>query len=176
MNHKDISDNYLLFYKGPISIDLISFMANYLKILLKKEDCSIVKRVFQIFIELTQNVSYYSAEIYEFCGNVKCGIGWFGIKETKDSYYISTGNVILKEHEEKLRKNCNEINSLDEEQLRILKRKTRGQSLIRDVGAHIGLIQSSLISRNKLNYNIESINDKYSFFEIEVKINKFNND
>lgn len=175
MKHKDICDNYLMFYKGPLSIDLISFMANYLKNLLKNEEYSIVKRIFQIFIELTQNVSYYSAESVEICKNMKCGVGWFGIKETKDSYLISTGNLILKEHEEKLRKNCNEINSLDEDKLRILKRKTRSQSLIRDVGAHIGLIQSSLISRNKLNYYIESVNDKFSFFEIEVKINKFSN-
>jgi len=175
MKHKDITDNYLFFYKGPISIDLISFMGNYLKSLLRNEEYSIIKRVFHIFIELTQNVSYYSAETIEMCNEMKCGVGWFGIKETNESYFISTGNLIFKEHEEKLKNNCSEINSLNEEQLRILKRKTRSQSLVRDVGAHIGLIQSSLLSKNKLNFNIESIDDKYSFFEIEVKINKFIN-
>jgi len=44
--------------------------------------------------------------------------------------------------------------------------------MVRDVGAHIGLIQTSLTSGSKLEFEIESIDKSYSFFTISTKIVK----
>jgi hypothetical protein len=70
-------------------------------------------------------------------------------------------------------KNSTEINSLGEEELRELKRKTRSQASQRDIGAHIGLIQTGLITRNALELSIEHIDEKFSFFTITAKVNKY---
>ncbi|MBP1669930.1 MAG: hypothetical protein H6Q21_2296, partial [Bacteroidetes bacterium] len=72
----------------------------------------------------------------------------------------------------KLTSYCQEINGLHEEELRELKRKTRAQAMVRDVGAHIGLIQTSLTSGCKLDFSIEPMNKVHSFFTISTIVYK----
>ena len=160
-------------YHGPMNIELISFMANFLKDMVVA-DRKVIKRLFKVFIELTQNVSYYSAQVRE-CLNkseARRGVGWFYINENSETFTIATGNLIANQHAPVLQKNCVEINKLSEEELRDLKRRTRMESDIRDIGAHIGLIHTGLISGNKLNAKITPVDDEHSFFTIEILIKK----
>ena len=163
--------NCLLTYQGPITVNLVSFLGNYIKSFINY-DTKVLVKLFKIYIELTQNVSYYSAETKEVKNGVNCGVGWFTLQEYDDSYRITTGNRILKTDAQKLIQYCNEINVLKEDELRELKRKTRAQAMVRDVGAHIGLIQTSLTSGNKLDFSIEPINRSQSFFIISTKVIK----
>jgi len=168
---EEYQQNCLLTYQGPITVNLVSFLGNYVKSFINYET-KVLVRLFKIFIELTQNISYYSAETKEVKNGVNCGVGWFTLQEFDDSFRITTGNRILKTDADKLINYCNEINVLNEEELRELKRKTRAQALVRDVGAHIGLIQTSLTSGSKLDYSIEPISKVHSFFIISTKVLK----
>ncbi|MBN1413683.1 MAG: SiaB family protein kinase [Bacteroidales bacterium] len=168
---EEYRQNSLITYEGPITVNLVSFLGNYIKSFIDFDN-KVLVRLFKIYIELTQNVSYYSAETMQVKNGVNCGVGWFVLQELKDSFRITTGNKILKTDAAKLISYCNEINGLNEEELRELKRKTRAQAMVRDVGAHIGLIQTSLTSGNKLDYNIDAINKLYSFFTISTKVIK----
>jgi len=161
----------IISFKGPLTVGLLSFVGNSLKSIIKAEH-SLEKRIFRIFIELTQNVSYYSAEVVQVEKGIKSGVGWFVIKENSNHYVVTTGNLIIREDGFKLIRNCNEINSQNEKELRELKRRTRSQAIERDVGAHIGLIQTSLLSGGKLNYKVTELDDKHSFFTISVNIEK----
>ncbi|NJK84956.1 MAG: hypothetical protein HC906_02260 [Bacteroidales bacterium] len=96
----------------------------------------------------------------------------FPIKDCGTYFTIKTGNLIQRVDGDKLRTNCDEINSLNELQLRELKRKTRGLAMVRDVGAHIGLIQTSLLSKSKITYEVFEMNENHSFFTISVNIEK----
>lgn len=165
-----LQDN-LISYHGPINIDLISFISNYLKQHIRA-NTTIVGRIYKVLIELMQNVSYYSADQFSNVRSYGSGIGWFRVDEKEDCYMISTGNRILKEHGPILIKNSDEINALDENKLRDLKRRTRSQASIRDIGAHIGLIQTGLITGNELKLKIEPIDSHYSFFIISACVNK----
>ncbi len=136
------------------------------------EDAKIIGRVYKVFIELTQNVSYYSAQQHNTSRTFGSGIGWFRIDESEDSYTIRTGNRIFKEHGPILVKNSVEINSLEEDALRALKRRTRSQANKRDIGAHIGLIQTGLITGNQIEIKIDDIDEKHSFFTITAKVDK----
>lgn len=169
------SKNNIFSYHGPISIDMISFMAKYLKEMVVA-DKKVLTRLFKVFIELTQNVSYYSAQVNEnrTYPDSRRGVGWFTIEEYENEYIISTGNLVLSEHKPILINNCVEINSLNEEELRELKRKTRTQACTRDIGAHIGLIQTGLISSNPLKVEFSEVDEKHSFFIIKVTIDKNN--
>jgi hypothetical protein len=163
----------ILSYHGPLNIDFISFSANYIRDMIQA-DPRITKKIFKVFIELVQNVSYYSAQVRE---NEKKpdsrrGIGWYYIDELEDHYLLSTGNLISKSHGPILEKNCREINSLNESELRDLKRKTRSQADIKDIGAHIGLIHTGLMSDAPLDIKITPIDDEHSFFRIKVIIEK----
>jgi hypothetical protein len=158
-------------FKGPLTVGLLSYIGNSLRSVLKVGH-ALEKRIFRIFIELTQNVSYYSAEVAEVEKGIKSGVGWFVIKESNNHFVVSTGNLIIRSDGFKLIRNCDEINALNEKELRDLKRRTRSQAIERDVGAHIGLIQTSLLSGSKLNYKITELDKEHSFFTISVDVEK----
>lgn len=166
----NVKDN-LLSYHGPINIDLVSFMSNYIKNHIEASS-HVVSKIYKVLIELMQNVSYYSANQFSSLRSFGSGIGMFRIDEGDDHFKICTGNVILKEHGPILMKNISEINELTEENLRKLKRRTRSQASIRDIGAHIGLIQTGLITGNKIELSINTYDEKHAFFTICAKVNK----
>ena len=161
----------IISFRGPLTVGLLSYVGNSLRSIISVGH-SLEKRLFSIFIELTQNVSYYSAEAFEVEKGVRSGVGWFVIKESNSHYVVTTGNLIIRDDGFKLIRNCDEINALNEKELRDLKRKTRSQAIERDVGAHIGLIQTSLLSGSKLNYEVTELDNKHSFFTISVNIKK----
>ncbi len=165
------TDKSLLFFYGPINIELVAFLGNYLKNHIKDE-ILIVNKVHRIFVELVQNVSYYSADQFDKNRTFGTGIGEFKVNLVNSSYHISTKNFIKKTDGEVLKKNCREINSLNENDLRELKRKTRGMASVKDIGAHIGLIKTGLISQNPLNISIDPHDDAISIFRLTAIIDR----
>lgn len=166
--------NNLIAYHGPISLNLTSFVGNYMKNLVNA-DQKVITRIFKVFIELVQNVSNYSAQVNDKLldeHDKRNGIGWFSIDENDSVFKITTGNLINKEHGPILLKNCDQINSLTEEELRELKRQTRKQASIRDIGAHIGLIHTGLITNNPLDIEVSPVDDEHSFFRITAQVSK----
>jgi hypothetical protein len=61
---------------------------------------------------------------------------------------------------------------MDEESLKTLKRKTRAEAMVRDTNAQIGLIQTGLISGNKLDFEISANENGIGFFRISAVISK----
>ena len=168
---KEYQERSLLIYQGVFTVNLISILGNHIR-LLPGHDALLMQHVFKVFIELSQNVSYYSYRTLELKEGVLCGIGWVSIQETDTTYRITTGNPIRPEHGPKLENYCKEINGLDEEALKTLKRKTRAQAMMRDTNAQIGLIQIGLLSGSKLDFDITAVNEHESFFRISATINK----
>jgi hypothetical protein len=164
-------ENSLLIYKGAFTVNLISILGNQIR-LLPEIDFRIVQKLFRIFMELTQNVSYYSAEVVNVKSGVSCGSGWVTIQNFDDYLKITTGNRIKPEHGPRLIQYCNEINDFDSEQLRKLKREIRSQALERDTGAQIGLIQTSIVSGNKLEFKIFSEDAENDYFVISAITSK----
>ncbi|MCG8698993.1 MAG: SiaB family protein kinase [Bacteroidales bacterium] len=168
---KSTYSNNILAFNGPLNLDMVSTLANYTKRLINS-DLSIKQKVFRIFIELVQNVSFYSAKTYELESHRRVGAGWCEVNDTSEYYLIKTGNLILHQHVEILEKNCIEINSKNFEELRELKRQTRKKAPIKDIGAHIGLIQTVILSGNAVKIETEKIDNEYSFFTIEARVDK----
>jgi hypothetical protein len=164
-------ENSLLIYKGAFTVNLISILGNQIR-LLPEIDFRIVQKLFRIFMELTQNVSYYSAEVVNVKSGASCGSGWVTVQNFDGYMRVTTGNRIKSEHGSKLTEYCQEINSFDDAQLRKLKRDIRSLALERDTGAQIGLIQTSIISGNKLDFSIVSDKTDFDFFIISTKTSK----
>lgn len=168
---KNQMENNLLWFHGPINVDLVSFMSNYIKQHIKATG-QVTSKIYKVLIELMQNVSYYSANQSSDLRSFGSGIGWCRVDENETEFSISTGNIILKEHAPVLQNNIKEINNMDDTELRELKRKTRSQACIRDIGAHIGLIQMAVITGNTLDINFDTYDEKHSLFSIVAKVNK----
>jgi len=168
---KEYQENSLMLYEGTLTVNLISILSNHIRLLLN-HDFKGLQKIFKIFIELAQNVSYYSAESFEVNTGVFCGSGWISVQVLNDHYHVSTGNVIKPGDGDTLIRYCEEINSLTEEELRKLKREIRSEALVRETGAHIGLIQTSIISGNKLEFHIDKEDESKPVFILTAKINK----
>ena len=171
MEVTDSKDNILLSFTGPITIHVRTFFGNFIKVVVD-QNYKVVNKLFKTFIELTQNVAFYSAEKMRI-ENVDVGVGKFSLMTNDKFFNFNTGNRILKEHGPILKSYCEEINTLGLNGLRELKREKRKQSSVKDVGAHIGLIHVGIITENKLTYEIKEINDTISYFKIGVQIENY---
>ncbi len=91
---KEYQEKSLLLYQGTLTVNLISILKQShppacLIMILRR-----LQKIFKIFIELCQNVSYYSAETFEVNTGIFCGSGWVSVQDLDESYRITTGNVI----------------------------------------------------------------------------------
>ncbi|MBI9052433.1 MAG: hypothetical protein JEY96_01360 [Bacteroidales bacterium] len=161
----------ILSYKGPFYIELISVFGTNIRNL---NDVYIDarKKLFKIFIELSQNVSNYSEDFHIVNNIQRIGVGELNVNETKDKYYFSTKNQVKKTDAEILAERCKLINSSEYNRLRELKREQRLNSPGEKFGARIGLIQAVMLSKNTLDFEVENINDTFSYFTLTVKIDK----
>lgn len=162
----------VLSFMGPINIHVRVFFGNFIKVILQ-ENYQTVNRLYRTFIELTQNVDYYSAETSISAEDeTKTGVGSFMLKKYSDHFTFTTGNLIYAHHGEKLTEYCEEINKSDKAYLREVKRNKRRNADIKDQGAHIGLLQVAVITGNTFNYKIDKIDEQFSYFTLTVKIDK----
>lgn len=167
-----MSQKTILSYKGPFYIELISVFGTNIRSL-NDEFTNARKKLFKIFIELSQNVSNYS-EDYHMVNNIqRIGVGELNVFENDEKYYFSTKNQVKKSDAEILAERCKLINASEYNKLRDLKREQRLNSPGEKFGARIGLIQAVMLSKNTLDYEIEEINDTFSFFSLTVKIDKY---
>lgn len=166
-----MTDKTILSYKGPFYIELISVFGTNIRNL-NDSFHNARKKLFKIFIELSQNVSNYSEDFHIVNNVQRIGVGELALKETESSYVFTTTNLVKGNDAHILAERCELVNASDQLKLRELKREQRLNSPGEKFGARIGLIQAVMLSKNKLEYNIEEINEKFSYFSLKVKIDK----
>ncbi len=169
--HRNLDQSIPLSYKGPIDEKILQTIGYYIESILSQHPKA-GKKIFKIFIELAQNISYYSAEKSIFRGEKEIGSGMVLIGELEDSFTFVTGNLVKNDDIYAIIDKSEIINSLDREELREYKREQRKLPHGPKGGAHIGLIQVALTSSNPLDIEITPVDDEHSFFSIAVKIEK----
>lgn len=168
ISHEDV----ILSYKGPLTDVLLSEFSRDIRDKLQQEDSKIGKKVFAIFMELAQNVLYYSKEENLF-GNNSDKVGTLVIVHNNGSYRVITGNLVFKKDVPFLQEKCEIINSLDRDALRDYKRYLRNQpSSEESQGAGIGLVQAALTSSNPLEVQIQELTGNHAFFVLSVSVKK----
>ena len=159
-------------YKGPFDKHILTILGNYIKTIIGKDKQLSIK-LFKIFIELAQNISYYSSKRSKTIDD--SGIGILAIREVDDKFYLHSGNQVKAEDVFPILDKCEIINSLDRDGLREYKRQQRNLPRGEKGGAHIGLIQVALTSANPLDIKVTPIDDDYSFFAVTVVVDKDSN-
>jgi Family of unknown function (DUF6272) len=163
--------NVIISYKGPITDVIMSEISRDIRAKVGK-DAAAGRKVFAIFIELAQNILYYSAEKVKFADR-NDGVGILLLTQSESAYTFSCGNLVDNHHVPELMGGIDMINSMDQEQLREYKRKQReGPSPERSRGAGFGLTQVALTSGNPLQVDFKKIDNAFSFFSLSIKINK----
>ncbi len=171
MQHtKEINDAYF-YYDGPFNIQVISGIARFLSeltIAIHTER----KKIYRVFIELTQNVALYSYERTPLLNDTAIGKGKVYFLNLENEFKCITINRIQPEHASVLLNYCREINATPVDELRVKKRELYKMSSFHDTGAHIGLIMIFMYSENLLNIEIIEEEDKSTYFKIVATINK----
>ena len=161
--------NYI--YRGEFTQNLQQHILSLAEKNIDREKISgkIKKRVFHIMVESIQNISRHGDSKND---DEQENSAMFSIQKEKDWYFITTSNVIENSKVDSLRSKLDKINSLDQADLDKFYREVLGNGqLSQKGGAGLGLIEMVRKSGNKLNYDIERINDEHSFFYLHSNIN-----
>lgn len=166
-----IRDDVIISYTGPFDKQVLAVLAKNIEDALGENNVA-SKKLLRIFIELAQNIGFYSAERKSYHDGKYVGEGILIMKNSDKYYTLATGNLITKPELKVFLEKSDRISKLDKEGLRELK---RNQLLLPDSrygGANIGLIQAALLSNYPLEVTSNSVDDHHSFLVIGVKIDK----
>lgn len=159
-------ENVLIIFNGIFNqeslINLLSIIESQMA-----GQAALKKKVFNIMVELLQNIVKHGVSPSEQAGNP----GVFYISYGSYGYKLHTGNYIENEKVEALRKNIDNVNSLNNKELNeFYDKRLFNFQIDNNKESGLGLIELRLKSKNKLNYALKSISEKYSFFTVEVTI------
>jgi hypothetical protein len=166
-----ISKNVQISFTGVFDSQILSVIAKNIEFALS-ENPIVNKKMFKIFLELAQNISYYSAEQYPNTDGTFSGYGTLTIQEFSDHFILATGNMTTNEVIEPVIEKLNTINKLNRDDLREFKRQQRNLPPSRRGGGNIGLIQVALTADNPFNFQIIELEDNQAFYIVSVKIDK----
>lgn len=157
-------------YVGPFDNEILTLLVENLEDTLWKSE-TIRRRFFKIFVELAQNISFYSNERSITKGK-EYGEGTLLISDYGDHFLFTAGNIVNTSTKKRLQERTDKINSLDRLELRALKRKLRTQGN-KNGGGNIGLVQVALLSKNPIEVEFfPTENENMSFYLVSVKIEK----
>ncbi|GAB4405857.1 MAG: hypothetical protein OHK0053_31920 [Microscillaceae bacterium] len=165
-------EQVVLSYKGPLTDILLAELSKDVREKIS-ENPKAGKKVFSIFMELAQNVLFYSKEVNHFGNNDK--VGTLVILDNGPAYQILTGNIVLKDSVQFIREKCEKVNTLDRDGLREYKRFLRNtpeQGSEESRGAGIGIVQATLLSDNPLGYTIREFESGNAFFLLNITVDK----
>lgn len=172
-NHIDQTkgSDVIIAYNGPLTSVIMSEISQDIR---QKfvHNPRVCRKIFAIFIELAQNILFYSAEKTNF-GFRQDSVGAILIAQDEEHYYFVSGNKVENRYMKELLVNCNTINTLDREGLRQYKREQRIRpAKNRSKGAGIGLIQVAITSGNPLDVVFQKLDGKHTFFSLSVRVKK----
>jgi UDP-3-O-[3-hydroxymyristoyl] glucosamine N-acyltransferase len=90
----------LMTFKGAFSQELLVQIGELVK--LQQGNNSKVQKMFSVFVEMAQNILYYSAEKEIRSDGKEVGVGMIIIRENEKSFVITSGNAIEKKKLQRL--------------------------------------------------------------------------
>ncbi|MCE9499606.1 MAG: SiaB family protein kinase [Leptospira sp.] len=160
-------------FKGAIAQDVLAELGAWIRASLGSDKESNVKKIFAVFIELSQNVLHYSAERITNRDGKDNGVGLMNIYEKGDKYFINSGNLALNEGVSRILEKIEHVNSLSQDELKVYYQKQlRMPRPDGSKGAGIGFTEIARKVNGPIKYHVDKINDTTSFLTISVCFNK----
>ncbi|MGE5342375.1 MAG: SiaB family protein kinase [Candidatus Omnitrophota bacterium] len=170
--------NIILDFQGAISQDILVGLAELLKSKFSLvSGHSPVKKLFSIFIEMAQNIAFYSSErIYSENHHKDIGVGIVMVTEKSKCYTVISGNMVQRSTISKIQDHCMKINGMTPDELKqFYKERIKLSRKVGEKGAGIGLIDIARKSGSPIQYNIIPIDDFNSFLILSVKVKENGN-
>jgi len=167
-------NNINLAYEGEITHQITkAFTSLTENNMIRDEDYSSVqKKVFHVMVECLQNISKHADNQFNFLES-KDGRGIFLVSKDETEYNVTTGNVVVNDKLDELKKMLENINRLDREDLnRLYKQKIKEGRLYEKGGAGLGFIDIARKTGQKLVYSFIKIDEEKSFFVLTSTISR----
>jgi hypothetical protein len=163
-------NNIHFIWSGHVTPDVGKEMLSFTETRLTEEETesNTRKRIFSILVEIIENVAKHSAGREE---EKKYGMPVAMIRLESNTYIILTGNLISNDAIESLKEKLDTINSTNKSGLKELFRNSLfHQTEGTESTGNMGLIDMARKSGNKLMYKFEKINEMYSYYILEVRV------
>lgn len=167
-------NNILLSFKGDITSELLTSILQIMenKMDNMQEEPKMKKKVYNVLVECLQNLYHHMDDVADTGGDINRS-AIFMIGKTNNSYTITTGNYILSENVHGLKSRLDEVNSLSKEELKEFYKKilNNGEMSLKG-GGGLGMIDIARKTGEKLEYNFLEIDNKVSFFTLNIKVSQ----
>lgn len=165
-------NHILLSFKGDITSELLTSILQIMESKLDnlQEEPKVKKKVYNVLVECLQNLYHHMDEV-DTTTTDRTRSAIFMIGKLDSKYTIITGNYIRSENVQSLDNRLQEINALSQDQLKEYYKKVLANGeMSAKGGGGLGMIDIARKTGEKLNYNFMPIDDKYSFFSLNIKI------
>ena len=167
-------DNIIFSFNGVVTADFLTVILDIMetKMSYLSETSKTKKKVFNILVECLQNLYHHIDDDKDLKRDLKKSKSSIVmVIHDQDSYYVQTGNYIDKSVVIELNERLIKINGLDKEGLREYYREILDNGTVSSKGtAGLGMIDIARKSGNKLEYEFLEIDEEFSFFSLNVKI------
>lgn len=168
-------EKVILSFNGVVTSDFLTAVLDIMENKMNDLDESpkTKKKVYYVLVECLQNLYHHIEDEEGMKSNSKVSkAALVMIVKDEGGFLIQTGNYIDKKNVQKLDQRLKKINSLDKDDLRDYYREVLGNGSVSNKGtAGLGMIDIARKSGNKLEYQFLDIDEEFSFFSLNVKIN-----
>lgn len=164
-----VKQENILTHFGPLSYEEIGFLLNRMSSFVDKHGMSITikKKVYSAMVESLENI-YKHQDVINSDHDHQPRFSLF-LNDTDFSMFAS--NSILNHKITPLKDKLDRVNSLDKNGLKDLYKLTiLSGNVSPKGGAGLGIINIAKVSENKISYKFEELNEKYTYFTINVII------
>ena len=164
----------MLSFKGVITSGLLSSILQIMEAKLEnlEEPPRTRKKVFNVLVECLQNLYHHIDDgpvDASASGESRSAI--FMIGKQEEQYSILTGNFILTENVQSLKKHLDEINQMDMMELKLYYKEILNNGEMSEKGGGgLGMIDIAKKSGQPLEYSFMPVDEENSFFTLNVKI------
>lgn len=168
-------NNIVLSFKGDITSDLLTSILQIMEVKMDnfQEEPKIKKKVYNVLVECLQNLYHHMDDAADEQPNDKIRSAILMIGRLESYYNIITGNYIKNENIPNLKQLLDNVNKLDKEELKeYYKQVLNNGEMSAKGGGGLGMIDIARKTGGKLNYDFTPVDQKYSFFSLNINISQ----
>ncbi|TAF75163.1 MAG: hypothetical protein EAZ53_06655 [Bacteroidetes bacterium] len=170
------SDSIALSFKGNVTFELVDSIIIIIsdKLDAIESDINTRKKMYGILTECLQNLCNHTDDkTAEINSNYDIKSVAISVTSTDTNYEIKTGNFVSTERSVQLKSRVDEVNSKDKDGLKALYNQILTNKVFSDKGGGgLGFIDIARKSGEKLEYDFQKVDEKYTFFSLKIKVNK----
>jgi len=164
--------NIMLSFKGELTSDLLTSILQIVENKLDRfgESAKVKKRMFNILVECLQNLHHHiESPPVETSDDTPSVVVMIARNVT--GYSVLTGNFVLANNADTLKKRLEEINSMTKDEVKALYKSVLADGQMSEKGGGgLGMIDIARKSGEKLEYGFVPFGNGSSFFSLNVKV------